>query len=1810
MVRRFGVGARRERRLRLEGLEQRSLLSAGGLGQPVSEGVSQVSLQLPYNRSDWYEPQMSDDGRYVAFSAPARLVPEDTNDVDDVYFVDLQTSELTWVSKPQDGSQPDDGSWKPEISPDGRYVAFMSRANNLLAEDQDPSIDLFVYDRVTAIRECITSAQDGDALAARFSGNNEKIVYEFEFDDNSPSAPNAPTKDIVLYDRTTGERRVVTKSYDGGAANNISWRPHISHDGGYVVFQSMSSNLVPNDLNLAWDVFVYDVAADTLECLSVNPDGDPANGESQSVRISGDGRFVTFQSSATDLTAASADGIENVYLLDRATGEQTAVAGDGFPDGAAAALRPDISTDGRYIVYHGSSSAADETKPDTIADIYVYDRVTGETRCVSRQPNGLPSGATNAYPSISGDAGWVAFLSDATNLTAGSAPDSMDLFVMVNPFALASEFDFGDAPLPYPTASASDGARHLAGGPTLGSVRDLEANGVPSAGADGDDNAGVPDDEDGVVFGSVQVGRLGATATVTVASAPAGARLDAWIDFNGDGSWGGADERIADGLLLLGGTNTIGFDVPSGAVPGETYARFRLSTEGVSAPAGAATDGEVEDYRVTIESPAAGSGFFVPRQTLSAVIRSPSAVITTDVDGDGDRDVLAASEQDDTITWYENDGNESFAAHTVSRTAVGVQSVFAADVDSDGDMDVLSASFGDNRIAWYENDGQEHFAAHMITDWAYGATSVFAADMDGDGDMDVLSTSSWDGKIAWYENDGNQEFASHTIATTATWAWSVFAIDVDGDGDMDALSASHGEIAWYENDGNRGFTAHTITTSIDGAHSVCAADVDSDGDVDVLSASAEHDKVAWYENDGNEEFTGRTITSSADGAMSVFAKDMDGDGDTDVLSASFYGNTVAWYENDGNESFAPHSIATSTEGARAVYADDVDDDGDVDMLSASTLASELAWYENDGEQNFLVRDLSLGGSPDGSDVAADVDGDGDIDVLAASVEGNMIWFENVAGEYSIPHIVTTSASGANSLFVADMDGDGDADLISASAVDDRVLWHENDGDGNFTEHTIAGVAKDAVSVVAADIDGDGDTDVVAAFAVGDCGLAWYENDGSGGFDAHLIDGPAIGVNCVVSADLDRDGDMDLLSTGAGNCWFAWHENDGEGHFTSHAIATPARTVYSLATADMDGDGDLDVLSTSWNEGQILWYEIDGNETFTSHTVAKSDTAIADSVFAADMDGDGDMDVLSATARRVNDSVIAWYENDGSGSFIPHTIEINDPFGWRVLAGDVDGDGDLDVLGPYEDRLVWYEQLNTQPVEVQWMRYQELPDLNLSEGEKVCSFIASKDGFLTVDASFNPSEGDVILRLFDAAGNLLHEQIGIDGYARMDLTSKVGTGYILRVSGNHPSVDVRICNLVANVQGIVTVRDTASADEFRYEYYEPTHYGPQHLVTINSIPYTFDLAEIQEVRFYGGGSVDRAVLAGSPGDEAVWFSAEASLINYSATGFYLTVSGAAEIRVDGGGGNDTLELVDSSGDDQLKITPSQVTMTGLPVAGRLYSFTANGFGDVQAYARAGGNDTVVLGTSEPGRVKVYPDSVKLMGADFYGRVKFFESTTVEMLSAKDSGVVSASTGLDALWAMKGLARIAYDIGPLSTAAPAFDDLAYDVTILGCERLAAQASGGDDWVELHDSARNDILIAKPHKTEMMNGPRAAEGIERGDEYEISARGFRNVIAIADQGGTGDAAKLYDSGELGVDVWAAAYVDGKTWSTMSSPSRRLYEVWGFEQVGGYGLNGGLGANHGTNRKDHAAGTDFVFQYGYWEGGDPPTDPRDPRG
>lgn len=344
---------------------------------------------------------------------------------------------------------------------------------------------------------------------------------------------------------------------------------------------------------------------------------------------------------------------------------------------------------------------------------------------------------------------------------------------------------------------------------------------------------------------------------------------------------------------------------------------------------------------------------FGDQQIISTQVSGPRIGHTSDLDGDGDMDILSASTTDGTIVWHENQGEGVFGTQQIISTQVEVpSSVHAADLDGDGDMDVLSASFNDFKIAWYENQGGGDFGEQqIISTQAYGTESVHAADLDGDGDMDVLSAWIVDTDIAWHENLGGGLFGiQQIISTEANVAKSVYAADLDGDGDNDVLSASaDSKIAWYENQGGGLFgTQQIISTQANYALSVRTADLDGDGDMDVLSASYQDNKIAWYENLGGGLFSDQQIISTqANGANSIYIADLDGDGDIDVLSSSRHDDKVAWYENLGGGLFGDQLIITTqTDWASSVHAADLDGDGDMDVLSSSALDSKIAWYEN------------------------------------------------------------------------------------------------------------------------------------------------------------------------------------------------------------------------------------------------------------------------------------------------------------------------------------------------------------------------------------------------------------------------------------------------------------------------------------------------------------------------------------------------------------------------------------------------------------------------------------------------------------------------------------------------------------------------------------------------------------------------------------------------------------------------------------------------------------------------------------------------
>lgn len=402
---------------------------------------------------------------------------------------------------------------------------------------------------------------------------------------------------------------------------------------------------------------------------------------------------------------------------------------------------------------------------------------------------------------------------------------------------------------------------------------------------------------------------------------------------------------IIPGNFLGSGTTTITFDPDNNFKAGEVITVTITTT--LESSGGSTLTSPVSYQFTTAVDPAPKMPVVFKENIITTDANGATFVFASDIDSDGDMDVLSASEFDNKIAWYENDGNQNFTTDTISINASFAASVHTADIDKDGDMDVLSASRGDDKIVWYENDGNQNFTDHTISDTANGAISVFASDVDGDGDTDVLSASRIDFTITWYEDTGSQNFTSHVIVDFHP-VRGVYAADVDSDGDIDALSASEfgSGIAWYENDGNQNFGVDTISANAVFAHSVYTADLDDDGDMDILSASSSDDRIAWYENDGNQNFTPHIITTNALSARSVYATDVNGDGYLDVLSASSVDLKIAWYENDGNQNFTSHTISDSAGGAISVYAVDIDSDGDMDVLSAAYFRDEIVWYEN------------------------------------------------------------------------------------------------------------------------------------------------------------------------------------------------------------------------------------------------------------------------------------------------------------------------------------------------------------------------------------------------------------------------------------------------------------------------------------------------------------------------------------------------------------------------------------------------------------------------------------------------------------------------------------------------------------------------------------------------------------------------------------------------------------------------------------------------------------------------------------------------
>jgi hypothetical protein len=346
-----------------------------------------------------------------------------------------QLPRTTRVSVDSSGGQGNAGSGSAWISADGRFVIFTSFASNLVASDTNIYTDVFVHDRITHVTECESvdpTGATGNGASSVFrvpSLSTDGRYALFESDSTNLTGGNVPGGQMYLRDRSTATTEVVSTG-PWGDGDGTSDHATITADGSLVAFSSASNNLVWGDSNLLVDIFLRDRAAGTTTRISLSPTGFQTNGPSALPRITPDGRFVVFWSSASNLVSGDTNAMSDVFVYDVSAGtiERDSVDSSGA-EGNGSSKVGAISADGRFVAFDSVATNLVSGDTNGAADIFVHDRTTGVTERVSVDSAGGEADRNSSGPSISSDGGFVAFQSYATNLVSGDTNGREDIFV-------------------------------------------------------------------------------------------------------------------------------------------------------------------------------------------------------------------------------------------------------------------------------------------------------------------------------------------------------------------------------------------------------------------------------------------------------------------------------------------------------------------------------------------------------------------------------------------------------------------------------------------------------------------------------------------------------------------------------------------------------------------------------------------------------------------------------------------------------------------------------------------------------------------------------------------------------------------------------------------------------------------------------------------------------------------------------------------------------------------------------------------------------------------------------------------------------------------------------------------------------------------------------------------------------------------------------------------------------------------------------------------------------------------------------------
>ena len=786
-------------------------------------------------------------------------------------------------------------------------------------------------------------------------------------------------------------------------------------------------------------------------------------------------------------------------------------------------------------------------------------------------------------------------------------------------------------------------------------------------------------------------------------------------------------------------------------MPGETV--FTTVTAAATGNAGSLARGKVMQFTTAVTG--GGRRYFASGTGVS-VGYAPTTVAAGDVDGDGDLDLVTADNWSATITIALNGGDATGSNTAVFRSGSQLYvggtpySLALSDVDGDGDLDVLVSNTQDRavnvRLNGGDATGSNTGAFSNGSDVSLGPNAspygLAVADVDGDGDLDILTANADAGTVSVRLNGGNGlgtntgSFSNGTEVAVGTGPAQLAVGDVDGDGDLDLLVANTGSntVSVRLNGGNAmGTNSGTFSngsTVVVGSSptDVAVGDLDGDGDLDLLVCNNNSTTATVRLNGGDARGSntgvfgnGSTVEVGSD-PLRVALADADGDGDLDLFTTNWLRHSMSVRLNGGNAAGNGTGAFSNGNDLSAVNAydlalGDLDGDGDLDIATANYDIYALSVYLN---KPLLPAISSVVPAPN----ARAVSRSSSVTVtcntpLTADFAPALQVYSAQRGGLRTRGATLAVVSGSSLAFAPTaypfMAGETVSATVAPAAVVGSNISHgqvrqftaavSGPGRGYFRAGAAYATSEFLYKTALADVDGDGDLDLFAlnrkAKSVSvrlNGGDATGSNTGvfSNGYTVAV--GPAGGgdpygrLYDLALGDVDGDGDIDLVTAdGLDHTASVRFNRGGTGGFSSGyeiPLGNMVGTIYGVSLGDVDGDGDLDLFalnsttysvdvllnggnSTGSNTGRFVFHHVEANVTSTQPSKC----------LVADIDGDGDLDFLTLGVNEVGIR-LNQANNTGvpAGNFSSGTL-VNLPYN-RVAdmaLGDVDGDGDLDMV---------------------------------------------------------------------------------------------------------------------------------------------------------------------------------------------------------------------------------------------------------------------------------------------------------------------------------------------------------------------------------------------------------------------------------------------------------------------------------------------------------------------------------------------------